>query len=212
MRNIFISFVYVLLAIMLYGCDSKKNTKSITNEQFSFDVSSLELLNNSVAEEGTIFLESDTSKIGEVPLTVGDTQPNVDFFLSELFSDNDYTLLSDPLNVNHRNIYFAVHYINNSLEICDVIVGYEIVDGIFHRYLLIKDFKFINEDGSVFSDFSEGYHGIYGFKIWYSYPKNPKYNPGLVIDTYFDKGNRIADGFTISWNEGNRQFEKQNFF
>jgi hypothetical protein len=35
---------------------------------------------------------------------------------------------------------------------------------------------------------------------------------GLVIDTYFDNGRRIADSFTIQWNENIKEFEGVNFF
>jgi len=67
---------------------------------------------------------------------------------------------------------------------------------------------FINIDDSILFDFSKGYTGIYGFAISYSYPKAAGYTPGLYIDTYFDNGNRVADGITIMWNEGSKRFEK----
>jgi len=128
-------------------------------------------------------------------------------YLLDYFTDGNFQLLEQPLNVNYRKISFAVHYINDDLSICDTIVGFEIIDGLFQRYLLINNFRFINIDDSILFDFSKGYNGIYGFRISYSYPKVAGYTPGLNIDTYFDNGNRIADGFTIRWNEDNRKFE-----
>jgi hypothetical protein len=133
-------------------------------------------------------------------------------YLAPYFPNSKYVILDKPLNVNFRNINFAVHYINEKLEICDVVIGFENDGGVFLTYLLIKDFYFINEDGSILFDFSKDYEGIYGFNISYSYPKVSGYTPGLNIDTYFDNGNRIADTFTIMWNEENRNFEKVKWF
>jgi hypothetical protein len=132
----------------------------------------------------------------------------VNTYLSEYFPNGEYELLSEKLNVKFREISFAVHYINKSdPKICDIVVGFEYVDGIFHRYLLISDFKFINEDNSILLDFSKGYSGIYGFNFYFSYPQAAGYSPGLNIDTYFDAGETIADTFTIMWNEDKREFE-----
>jgi hypothetical protein len=133
-------------------------------------------------------------------------------YLLLYFSDGKYKLLDEPLNVNSRNINFAVHYINDDLEICDVVVGYENDNGVFRAYLAIKDFCFINEDGSILLDFSKDYEGIYGFNISYSYPKVSGYTPGLNIDTYFNNGNRVADTFTIIWNEEEKIFEEAKWF
>jgi hypothetical protein len=211
MKNIFIGLV--LFTIILYGCDGKKNAGDITVGQTGLEVSESESPNDFMTEGEPIVLDlQNKPEIADAPVIVEDALPDADPFLSELFPYNDYTVLDEPLSVNYRNIYFAVHYINRSLEVCDTIIGYEIVEGVFHRYLLIQDFKFINEDHSVFLDFSRAYQGIYGFKIMYSYSNNPEYTPGLVIDTYFDKGNRVADGFTIRWNEGIKQFEDISFF
>jgi hypothetical protein len=139
--------------------------------------------------------------------------------LLDYFPEGDYQILDKLLDVKYRKIIFAVHcikklyfdYMDEDILICDTIVGFEIIDGSFERYLLIKDFRFINIDDSIFIDFSEGYAGIYGFNIFYSYPKADGYKPGLVIDTYFDNGNRAADSFTISWNEDNKKFEEVVF-
>jgi hypothetical protein len=129
-------------------------------------------------------------------------------FLLQYFLTGDYELLEEPLNTNHRNIYFAIHRVQESSRILDVVVGYENVDGTFHRYLLINDFKFISEDDSILYDFSGQYNGIYGFDFSYSYPKVAGYTPGLNITTYFDNGNRVADDFTIRWNENEKRFFK----
>jgi hypothetical protein len=133
-------------------------------------------------------------------------------YLSQYFSDGKYVLLDEPLNVNFRNINFAVHYINEDLEICDIVAGFENDNVVFRTYLLIKDFCFLNEDGSLLFDFSKDYKGIYGFNISYSYPGVSGYTPGLNIDTYFDNGNRIVDTFTIMWNEENKNFERAKWF
>jgi hypothetical protein len=137
---------------------------------------------------------------------------NMENYLSTYFPDSKYMLLDTPLNVNVRNINFAVHYIDKDLEICDIVVGFEDDNGIFRTYLLIKDFCFTNEDGSTLFDFSKDYKGIYGFNISYSYPEVSGYSPGLNIDTYFDDGNRVADTFTIMWNEEKKIFEKVKWF
>jgi hypothetical protein len=129
-------------------------------------------------------------------------------YLIDYFPDGNFQLLEQSLDVNYRKINFAVHYINNDLLIGDKIVGFEIIDGLFHRYLLVEDFCFINIDDSILFDFSKEYTGIYGFAISYSYPKVAGYTPGLYIDTYFDNGNRVADGITIMSNEGSKRFEK----
>jgi hypothetical protein len=129
-------------------------------------------------------------------------------YLTDYFTDGNFQLLEEALDVNFRYIYFAVHYINEELSICDTIVGFEIIDGLFQRYLLISNFHFINIDDSILYDFSKEYAGIYGFAISYSYPKVPGYTPGLNVDTYFDNGKRVADSFSIRWNEDDRRFEK----
>jgi hypothetical protein len=129
-------------------------------------------------------------------------------FLAEYFHDGIYQILDQPLDVNYRKIYFAAQMIDKERSIADTVVGFEIQDGVFHRYLLIKNFCFINSDNSVLLDFSEGYPSIYGFNISFSYPKVSGSTPGLYIETFFDKGHRAADGFTIMWNEKNKKFEK----
>ena len=129
-------------------------------------------------------------------------------YFTDYFKDGNFQLLEQVLDVGLRKIYFMVHYINNELSIFDTLVGFEIVDEVFQRYLLIRDFRFINIDDSVLLDFSKGYDRIYGFNILYSYPKAAGYTPGLYISTYFDNGNRVADGITIMWNEDTKKFEK----
>jgi len=139
-------------------------------------------------------------------------------FLAAYFPDRKYQLLEQPLNVNYRKITFAVHPVKSVPgiyeyhDIYDIIVGFEIIDGLFQRYLLIKNFHFINNDDTILMDFSKGYAGIYAFDITYSYPKAEGYTPGLVISVYFDGGDTIADDFTIMWNEDGKKFEKVNFW
>jgi hypothetical protein len=149
-------------------------------------------------------ISNDIEEQKPIPETI--EKENVREYLVDYFTDGNFQLLKQTLNVNFRNIYFAVHYINDDLSICDTIVGFEIIDGLFQRYLLINNFCFINIDDSILLDFSNGYNGIYGFRIAYSYPKVAGYTPGLNIDTYFDNGNRVADSFSIRWNEDDRKF------
>ena len=144
---------------------------------------------------------------------------NVNKYLIDYFPDEKYQILENPLDVRHRKIIFAVNVIKNFMDynnddilICDTIVGFEIIDNSFQRYLLVKNFIFKNIDDSLLYDFSEKYNGIYGFGISYSYPTVEGYNPGLNIDTYFDNGDRVADSFTITWNENKKNFEKVVWF
>lgn len=130
-------------------------------------------------------------------------------FFSQYFLDNNYILFEEPLNTNYRNIYFAAHRIKEKPVIYDIIVGYENMEGVYHCYLLIKDFKFINGDESILKDFSTGYERIYGFNFIFSYPKVEGYTPGLVIETYFDEGARPADDFTIEWDENEKKFRSR---
>jgi hypothetical protein len=128
-------------------------------------------------------------------------------FLTEFFQSDGYVLLEEPLDVNYRKIFFAVHYIMESPKIFNMAVGFEILDGFFTPYLFIRDFKFLDKDNNVFLDFSKGYTNLYGFNFQYSYSTVEGYTPGLFMETYFDYGNRIADSFTIMWNEKLMTFE-----
>jgi hypothetical protein len=129
------------------------------------------------------------------------------YFLLEYFQDKECTILEELFDVNYRKIYFAVHYIMETPIIFDIAVGFEILNESIIPYFFIKDYQFIDKNKTVFLDFSKGYDGIYGFNFLYSYPTVEGYTPGLVIETYFDSGKRIADSFTIMWNEEAMTFE-----
>jgi hypothetical protein len=166
--------------------------------------------------ESSIYQNIEESKIDSIILNEENefTEINDDrmIFLTEYFPDGNYHLLERPLDVNYRKIDFAVHYIDNDRLISDKIIGFEIVDGLFQRYLLVNDFCFVNIDDSTLLDFSKGYAGIYGFTISYSYPRVDGYTPGLNIDTYFDNGKRVADGITVMWDENNKKFKEVIWF
>jgi hypothetical protein len=132
--------------------------------------------------------------------------------LFEYFQNDQFIIFDEPLDVKFRKINFAVHFFEENQEIADVIVGFELTDEGFHRYLLIKDYKFINRDNTILYNFSRGYDGIYGFNFSYSYPTVEGYTPGLNIYTFFDNGKRVADSFTIQWNEDIKTFEKVKWF
>jgi hypothetical protein len=197
-------FIIFVLSGM-WGCNGK-----------SVSVVSKEADNASVLVEGEIDdpvrLSSSEFEPDELSGAKLKSDHGMEEYLFSYFPDGNYVLLDDPLDVNFRNINFAVHYIHESLEICDIAIGFTNGNGIFQTCLLIKDFYFVNGDDSILYDFSRGYDGIYGFNISYSYPKAPGYTPGLNIDTYFDNGNRVADTFTIRWNEEKKMFEEEKWF
>jgi hypothetical protein len=189
----------------IWGCNNK--SVSMPSKDTNNDT---EIDNKETESLGQLLdTEPGANNLADVKLTASQ---DAEEFLFLYFPNGKYVLLEEPLNVNFRNIYFAVHYINEDLKICDVVIGFENDNGAFRVYLLIKDFCFTNEDGSMLFDFSKDYKGIYGFNISYSYPKVSGYTPGLNIDTYFDNGNRVADTFTIMWNEENKIFERVRWF
>jgi hypothetical protein len=156
----------------------------------------------------------DPNQVSLSDKTENTTEIKNDFLLTHLleyFPDGKFLLLPETLNVDLHKISFAVHYISETPKIFDVAVGFEYSEDVFHRYLLIREFKFINEDDTILLDFSKGYEGIYGFNLLFSYPNAIGYTPGLVIDTYFDGGDRLADGFTIMWDENKKVFEDVDF-
>ena len=137
----------------------------------------------------------------------------IEEFLVDFFQEKNYILFEEPLDVNNRNIYFAVHYILDTPKVFDMATGFEIIDNIVFPYFFIKDFKFIDKNNSIFSDFSKGYNSIYGFNFSYSYPRPPStIMPGLNIKTFFDNGMREADMFNLVWNEENKTFEHLRWF
>ena len=210
--RLFMTFIFIML---LFGCNKKgiNDHSSLNNLESEMLISQdhVELQDITEEEEKQKIISEKAIKMELEPVNEKKTEmteTTVHNFLIEYFPDNDYILLEESFYVGDHVIYFAVHYIEGfySRKMFDHAVGFEVIDGIFYRYLLIQDFKFININNSIFIDFSEGYPGIYGFNITYSYPKVEGYNPGLIISVYFDKGKRPADDFTITWNEADKCF------
>jgi hypothetical protein len=202
-------FLFVMLAS---GCEKKLNTpvkdqtdvfSSEISEMYEISEQKNTVYDDSVDEtlvNGQLTLEKNTVSFDYSEVSISD-------FLSEYFQDKKYIILEEPLDVNYREIYFAVHYIMEVPEVFDIAVGFEILNESAIPYLFIKDYQFIDKNNTVFKNFSKGYAGIYGFNFLYSYPTVEGYTPGLVIETYFDSGKRIADSFTIMWNEEAMTFE-----
>jgi len=183
-------FLFVMLAS---GCEKKLNTP-IKDQQ---DVFSSEISETyEIAEQKNTVHDDSVDKTtvndqltsGEKTVFFDYSEISISDFLSEYFQDNEYIILDEPLDVNYRKIYFAVHYIMEAPEIFDIAVGFEILNEAAIPYLFIRDNQFIDRSNTVFKDFSKGYDGIYGFNFLYSYPKVEGYTPGLVIETYFDSG------------------------
>jgi hypothetical protein len=193
------------------GCEKKNTPVNIQIDAFSSEISEI---NKETEEKKVVYDDSIDKMVFNNQLTSGENKILIDFskifisdFLSKYFREKEYRILDEPLDVNYRKIYFAVHYIMESPNIFDFAVGFEIMDESIIPYFFIKDFQFIDKNNTVFMDFSKSYAGIYGFNFLYSYPKVEGYTPGLVIETYFDSGKRIADSFTIMWNEERMTFE-----
>ena len=207
--KLWLVFLFVMLTS---GCEKKPNTPvKDQTDVFSPEISKI----YEIAEEEKIVYDDSIDKIlVNDQLPFGENTVPFDFskiflsdFLSEYFQDTKYIILEEPLDVNYRKIYFAVHYIMEAPKILDIAVGFEILNESAIPYFFIKDYQFIDKNNTVFMDFSNGYTDIYGFNFLYSYPKVEGYTPGLVIETYFDSGKRIADSFTIMWNEEVMTFE-----
>ena len=222
-KYIFCRIMLFFIALLLSGCN--KNASSVKKRPVStgqispaVTISDTDNRNEPVEteEQSSILFETDNElvegqKIGndKNPQYVEAELNARDNFLSQYFLDNNYILFEEPLNTNYRNIYFAAHCIKEKPVIYDIIVGYENMGGVYHLYLLVKDFKFINRDESILKDFSTGYEKIYGFNFIFSYPKVEGYTPGLVIETYFNEGARPADDFTIEWDEDEKKFRSR---
>jgi hypothetical protein len=144
-------------------------------------------------------------------------EPLLTDFLSEYFQNNDYVLWEPPLDVHSRKIHIAVHYIKKFhydvfyREIFDRAIGFEITDEGIVPYLYVKDFQFINKDGTVFIDLRKAFiartRELFGFMFYYSIDISGVKPSGLGIDTYFNNGNGVADSFVIYWNEDDKVFE-----
>ncbi len=63
-------------------------------------------------------------------------------------------------------------------------------------------------DGNGKALINLGFHDatFYGLTILPTYPKEKKSAPGLYIVPLFEKGNRVGDGLTLTWNNGLRTF------
>jgi hypothetical protein len=188
------------------GCEKKPNAPAKDQtDDFSLAISEIYEI---AEQENTVYDNSTDKTVVNDQLTLGENAVAFDFseisisdFLSEYFQDKEYIILEEPLDVNYREIYFAVHHIMEAPTIFDIAVGFEILNEFAIPYFFIKNYQFIDKNNTVFMDFSNGYDGIYGFNFLYSYPQVEGYTPGLVIETYFDRGERVADSFTIMWNE-----------
>ena len=191
-RNNKLCFVFLFM-MLASGCEKKPNTPVKDQaDGFSPDISEI----YEIAEQkNTVYDDSvDKTPVND-QLTLEENTVSFDYseipisdFLSDYFQDKKYIILEEPLDVNYRKIYFAVHHIMEAPTIFDIVVGFEILDESAIPYLFIKDYQFIDKNNTVFMDFSKGYTDIYGFNFLYSYPTVEGYTPGLVIETYFDSG------------------------
>ncbi|GMO38331.1 MAG: hypothetical protein Ta2B_18020 [Termitinemataceae bacterium] len=172
--------------IFLIGCKNKQET-----------IKNVELTSEEDLYDESIKTSSDDDEI-------------INNYFTEIFQNDNYIILDEPLKTGEHNIWFAINYMDKYMEIFNEAIGFEIIDGILHEYITYKNFTFFHENGTMFMGFSpEEYKGIYGFGIEYSYPKAEGYTPGLVVKGYFDNGKRIADSFTIEWDEEKKQFKKR---
>jgi len=202
-------FLFVMLAS---GCEKKPDTPAKDqSDVFSSEISEIfgiaEQKNTAHDDPADEAIVNDPLTLGENTVPFDYSEISISDFLSEYFQDKEYIILEEPLDVNYRKIYFAAHYIMEAPKIFDIAAGFEILNESAIPYFYIKDYQFIDKSNAVFKDFSKGYDGIYGFNFLYSYPTVEGYTPGLVIETYFDSGKRIADSFTIMWNEEAMTFE-----
>jgi len=202
-------FLFVMLAS---GCEKKPNTS--VKEQADIFSSAISETYEIAEQTNTVYDEPIDKIAVNDQLATGENTVPFDFpeipmsdFLSGYFQDKEYMILEEPLDVNYRKIHFAVHYIMEAPKIFDIAVGFEILNESAIPYFYIEGFQFIDKNNTVFKDFSKRYADIYGFNFLYSYPTVEGYTPGLVIETYFDNGKRIADSFLIMWNEEARTFE-----
>ncbi len=176
----------LMFSAIFFSCE-KKQSKAINDSR-------------GISEsEVSVIASSDLPQKQDVALSEYDKK-----CLFEIFNSSDYIVLDDPLKTERRDIFFAVRYVKD--QILDTAVAFDNSNGVFRRLLLIKDFMLVHEDNSILWDLSKGYKGIFGFSIFFSYPRNKNFSVGFVLSTFFDKGERVADDVTFQWNESKMQF------
>lgn len=125
----------------------------------------------------------------------------------EIFGDQKYVVLDEPLKTGSRDIYFAMHFVQD--DIFNTAVAYELVGNEPKIVLAVKNFIFKNGDNTILWDFAKGNDDIFGFKLSYAYPidKSVKnYVVGFDLITYFNKGKRFADNVIFDWIESKGKF------
>jgi len=216
--------IFVILLIILLGC-KKEKTNDISDQ---IQIDGLRMENTPIPESKKIVSQENIIVEQDKPIIIKPEQIENNIYieyLKEYFFDNDYILLELPLS--NRIIYFAEHRIKGQPQqelwkgrIFDTAVVFEIIDGKFYRYLLIKDFSFINEDNSVFDKIYNEGMPPYGFSFIHSYLEEESIPPELAINTYFyfgydeiDKTQLLseADTFFIRWNEKSNSYEHYNY-
>jgi hypothetical protein len=230
----------MLILILFIGC-KKKKTSDITDQIRKDDletenISTFENKPQVVSEEKRIVEQGKP-----VMKNIEPEQVEINIYgeyLREYFTDNDYVLLE--LSLSNRKIYFAEHYIKEQIwedffgheqlekikyrygnekpieKIFDIAVVFEIIDGKFFRYLLIKDFKFFNENNYIFDDNSNAFtpsffYGIYGYKFIHRYRETDSVPPELTICECLDYGYYETEPFNIRWNEESKVYEYYNY-
>jgi hypothetical protein len=207
--------IFVILLIILLGC--KKEKPNDISDQIQID--GLRTENTPIPESKKIVSQENIIVEQDKPIIIEPKQIENNIYieyLKEYFSDNDYILLELPLS--NRIIYFAEHRIKGQPQqeiyggkIFDTAVVFEIIDGKFYRYLLIKNFLFINEDDSVNMKFFNEDMPTYGFGFIHTYLEKSPIPPELAINTYSRNGYSEADTFFIRWNEKSNSYEHYNY-
>ena len=227
-RNTKLVHIFFIL-ILASGCNkTAAELAPIQTNIFEFEAEKIltdaEPVNEERVPESTALLIHDLLpgiEIEEIP--ADNLDPLIADFLSEYFQNDDYVLWEPPLDAHYRKIHIAVHYILKFTyadffyrTIFDKAVGFEITDEGIVPYLYVKDFQFIDKDGTVFIDLRKALisrtRELFGFDFYYSFDISGVKPSGLGIDTYFDNGNGIADTFSIYWNEENKTFEEKPYF
>jgi hypothetical protein len=226
----------MIILILLIGC-KKEKTSDITDQIRKDD---LRTENIPIFENKPQVVPEEKRIVEQDELVIIEPEPvenNIyGEYLREYFPDNDYVLLE--LSLSNRKIYFAEHYIKEPIwedffdpdfknkimiygreqpieEIFDTAVVFEINDGEFFRYLLIKDFKFFNEDNSISDDLSDVgafyLYGTYGFKFIHRYRETDSVPPKLTICLCLDYGYYETESFNKRWNKESQVYESYDY-